>query len=83
MITLTDFQVLTTGLHTGDPIKVVINFRLECESARCFLLPWTIEAYGKLDGQTSDAPNLTSKGKYGGKDNWTLTFTGKMPIISL
>ena len=79
MITLTDFQVLTTGLHTGDPIKVVINFRLECESVRCFLMPWTIETYGKLDGQTSNAPDLTSTGKYGGKDNWTLTFTGKMP----
>ena len=79
MITLTDFSVNTIGLHTGDPIKVSINFRLECEGTRCLLLPWTIDAYGKLDGQTSNAPNLTSSGRKGGHDNWVLTFTGKMP----
>jgi len=83
-VELTDFQQLTTGLHTGDPIEVVINCRFECTGWLCYAPPsWLVGISGTLDGQTSPTKKFGSIGRYGGKDNWALTFTGRMPNHTL
>jgi len=74
---LTDFQLLTAGLYSGDAIKVRINFRVMCSGIFCYA-GWGTTIDGSLDGQTAHY-FLLSNGAYGGRDTVELAFTGKMP----
>lgn len=76
---LTEYQLLTPGLYSGDDIKITINYRVECNSFWRYL-PWGVKIVGKLDGQTASVAK-SDIGVYGGMDNMPLVFTGKMPRV--
>lgn len=78
MIRLTDFQLLTPGLYTGDKIRIRVNYRVECEGWVCYL-GWSTRIEGKLNGQTLRPEVDSHIGGFGGKDNVGLEFTGLMP----
>lgn len=75
---LTDFQLLTPGLHQGDDIKIRVNYRVECTHWLRHL-GWVVYIESRLDGQMSHFRRLDA-GNHGGRDNVELVFTGKMPV---
>ncbi len=78
---LTEFQVLTPGLYTGDPLKISFNYRVTCTGWQCNL-GWMTKVLGKLNGQTISGGTAEIDrhiGEEGGDDGTTLEFTGLMP----
>lgn len=74
---LSSFQLLTAGLYSGDDVKVSINYLVEC--VKPYINPlWRVKTEVILDGQRGYRLDDLS-GRWGGKDGFVITVTGKMP----
>lgn len=82
-LTLTSFQLLTSGIYPGEPITIRIQYTVENSYWHNFM-PWKTRVEGQLSGHVSPYPiwALPHIGRWATVDT-NMTFGGTMPTHNL